>query len=182
MIEKKNYRHNEVISLPDGYINGQGRGNVSKMKYGLFPMSFNGCEVIAVYNLMYSIGRKAELRDVAKEIYPYASVLMGLFGSAPKKLKRYLDEHGIKYRRSTDFDGFEKDFACSESALVSFWAKLKNGFYGIHTVFIRNDSGTVRVYNCTNGNQTPVNHKSLKDFLPNGKHLIVSFCFGEKSK
>lgn len=180
MIEKSNYRHNIKIKLGDGYINGQGCGNIAKMKYGLYPMSFNGCEIIAVYNYLYSIGKKREIADLAKEIYPYASVLMGLFGSAPKKLKRFLDEHNLEYKRTEDYDEFEKMFQESESAVISFWVKLRSGFYGIHTVYLKNINGKVRVFNRSNGNPRPKDYDTMKDFLPNGKHLIVAFCFGDK--
>lgn len=180
MIENKNYMHNKNIKLWNGYINGQGCGNVANMRYGLFPMSFNGCEIIALYNFMYSIGRKMELKDVAREAYPYASVLMGIFGSAPKKIGRFLDDHGIEYKRASDFDEFVNNFEKSESALIAFWVKLKSGFYGIHTVFIRNIDGKFRVYNRSNGNPRPVDYDKMSDFLKNPKHLIVSFCCGDK--
>ena len=52
MLEKKNYEVNKNISLPDSFINGQALGAVSRMRYGLFPMSYNGCEIIAAYNFL----------------------------------------------------------------------------------------------------------------------------------
>ena len=48
MIERFNYRSNRDIDLGSEPINGQGTGSVSVCRYGLFPMSSNGCEIIAV--------------------------------------------------------------------------------------------------------------------------------------
>ena len=66
MLEKKNYEVNKNISLPDSFINGQALGAVSRMRYGLFPMSYNGCEMIAICNYMRMLGKK---ENIAEEIY-----------------------------------------------------------------------------------------------------------------
>ena len=70
MIERFNYRSNRDIDLGGEPINGQGTGSVSVCRYGLFPMSYNGCEIIAVYNLRLLLGTPRPLCDIAREIYP----------------------------------------------------------------------------------------------------------------
>ena len=47
-------------------INGQALGDVSKIKYGLFRMSFNGCEVIAVCNALEYLGSKITVERVSR--------------------------------------------------------------------------------------------------------------------
>lgn len=89
MLEKPNYKFNKNMPMPDRFINGQALGMVSRLRYGLFPMSYNGCEIIAVYNYMRLHGVKTNMADLALEIYPKGSVLMGLFGSNPYMLRRY---------------------------------------------------------------------------------------------
>ena len=52
---KYNLKYNtERVQQPElgKMINGQGMGLVSKLRYGICPMSFNGCEVIAVHNAL----------------------------------------------------------------------------------------------------------------------------------
>ena len=68
MIERFNYRSNRDIDLGSEPINGQGTGSVSVCRYGLFPMSYNGCEIIAVYNLRLLLGTPRPLCDIAREI------------------------------------------------------------------------------------------------------------------
>ena len=62
---KANYDHNLACKLGDRMINGQGMGDVSKLKYGLCHMSFNGCEVISVYNALTYLGKAAPLPEIA---------------------------------------------------------------------------------------------------------------------
>ena len=55
IIGKYNYRHNVIKSRDfcnGNMINGQALNTVSEMRYGLCHMSFNGCEVISVYNAL----------------------------------------------------------------------------------------------------------------------------------
>ncbi len=74
-----NYERNLVHKLGDKMINGQGLGDVSKLRYGLCPMSFNGCEVISVYNALQYIGKPQKLQDIAFFLEKYR-MLLGFFG------------------------------------------------------------------------------------------------------
>lgn len=179
MIEKINYKHNAKIKLGDGFINGQACGNVAKIKYGLYTMGYNGCEIIATYNLMYYFNKKIELADLAKEIYPYASVLAGLFGSRTLKLERFMIEHKLDYHKERDYDKFTERFKKSDCVVIGLWNRAKNPFKGIHTIFVRNINGKVRVYNRSNGNPCPKDYDSIEDFMK-GQRLIVAYCFDGK--
>jgi hypothetical protein len=98
MIEKLNYKFNKKIVFNDKLLNGQGVGDLAKCRYGLFPMSYNGCEIIAVYNFRQLIGIPIQLCDIAKEIYPYGNAVMGLFGTIPQALNKYFIDnifHGL---------------------------------------------------------------------------------------
>ena len=80
MLEKQNYRHNLQFHPGDGFINGQGAGEVAKMKYGFYHMAWNGCEMIALYNAAHALGRHEPLADICLEMYPKSSVACGFFG------------------------------------------------------------------------------------------------------
>ena len=58
MLEKLNRKKNLLTETGSEIINGQGLGYVADMRYGLFPMSYNGCEMIAIYNLLILEGRQ----------------------------------------------------------------------------------------------------------------------------
>ena len=81
MLEKRNYKHNLQFDPGDGFINGQGAGDVAKMKYGFYRMAWNGCEMIALYNAAHALGKHESLADICLEMYPKSSVACGF--SAP---------------------------------------------------------------------------------------------------
>ena len=105
--------------MPDRFINGQALGMVSRLRYGLFPMSYNGCEIIAVYNYMRLHGVKTNMADLALEIYPKGSVLMGLFGSNPYMLRHYFQKRGMSEHGITDYERFKREFPKAGSAICS---------------------------------------------------------------
>ena len=81
MIKRYNYRENCrcAVRLPEKeMINGQGRGDVSRLRYGICHMSFNGCEVISVYNALQYKGKPQPLPEVAAFMERYR-LLMGFF-------------------------------------------------------------------------------------------------------
>ena len=79
-------------------INGQNMGDVAKIRYGLFPMSFNGCEVISVCNALEYCGKPQEVKAVAKYMFRY-SMLFGFFGCNPYFIGSALKHFGIESKR-----------------------------------------------------------------------------------
>ena len=122
MIEKNNYEINKFIKLGKGTINGQGVGPVSQMRYGLFPMSYNGCEMIAIYNfLLLEKMENPGLAEIAREMYPESGVLLGVFGSNPYRLHKYFDLRNISIKRYF--------------SIKKFFNQLKSSKFGIKTIF-----------------------------------------------
>lgn len=170
MIEKLNYKDNKPIDLGEGYLNGQGSGSLSVCRYGLFPMSYNGCEIIAVYNLRLMLGQRVPLCNIAKEIYPYGSILCGLFGTHPYALNRYFKENDLPVHMIKDYYYFKKVFATKKFGILSFW----NGntvFKGLHTVAVENTPGGLKVYNRSNKKVDPVIYDNIDDYMDFGRFI-----------
>lgn len=170
MIEKLNYRDNKNIDVGEGFLNGQGSGSLSVCRYGLFPMSYNGCEIIAVYNLRLMLGNKAELCDIAKEIYPYGSMLCGLFGTHPYALNRYFRDNALPVHMIKDYNYFKKKFSKKKYGILSFW----NGntiFKGLHTVAVENTPEGLKVYNRSNKKIEPVTYENIDDYMDYGRFI-----------
>ncbi|MDE5570323.1 MAG: hypothetical protein K2I82_06680, partial [Ruminococcus sp.] len=87
-------------------INGQGLGEVSQIKCGLFPMSLNGCEVIAVYNALEYLGIPQDICVVRDFMRRYL-VLFGLFGCNIYCLGTALNHFGAEYEKSKSADNAE---------------------------------------------------------------------------
>jgi hypothetical protein len=136
-----NLRHNsERVDQPafGRMINGQGVGAVSRLRYGICHMSFNGCEVIAVHNALIYLGKPQALKDIAFYMERFR-VLMGFFGCNAYRLGRALEHYGAAFERSRDAEG-------AKAFIITFWTK-RPFLSSIHTVFcVRTHSG-IKVYN-----------------------------------
>ena len=170
MIEKSNYKKKKSIDLGDILLNGQGVGKLATCRYGLFPMSYNGCEIIAVYNLRKLLGIQRPLSEIAKEIYPYGNSFSGLFGTWPSALRRYFRENGIQVTELTDYAEFREFFAGRRYAVISFW-NARHIFKGLHTVAIENVPEGVKVYNRSNRTEIPVVYSNLDDYMDSGRFI-----------
>lgn len=175
MLEKMNYQVNRTIRLGEGTVNGQGVGPVSRMRYGLFPMSFNGCEMIALYNLLLleEIG-EPNLADIALEMYPRSSVLMGLFGSNPYALRPYFKRRNIKCLRIIPRDKFFKKLDDAKYGVISFW-NAKHPFKGIHTVCVEKIENGYRIYNRSNRKDVPVDYSTVDEVVDKSR-FICGYC------
>ena len=107
-------------------INGQALGAVSQLRYGLCRMSFNGCEVISVYNALTYLGKAAPLPEIALYMEHFR-MLMGIFGCYAGRIGRALEKFGAEYVRADKYRG-EKAF------IVSYWTG-RPFLSSIHTVF-----------------------------------------------
>ena len=159
MLEKPNYKFNKNMPMPDRFINGQALGMVSRLRYGLFPMSYNGCEIIAVYNYMRLHCVKTNMADLALEIYPKGSVLMGLFGSNPYMLRYYFQKRGMSEHGITDYERFKPPLQSS-----------------LHTVAVESmENGGGRVYNYSNSHPDPRELSGFDDFVKKSSHFIIGY-------
>jgi hypothetical protein len=136
-----NLRHNKERSQSPEFgkmINGQGLGLVAKFRYGICPMSFNGCEVIAVHNALVYLKKPRPLAEIAYYMERFR-VLMGFFGCNAYSIGKALRYFGAENVRSRNADG-------SQAFIITFWTK-RPFLSEIHTVFcVRTDHG-IAVYN-----------------------------------
>ena len=105
MLQKFNYKHNLTVPLKcNTVINGQGCGEVAKMKYGLCHMSYNGCEMIALHNSMVLLGKESDLKEICREMYPKSQMLSGILGSNPCLLGSFYKRRGIAFRKTYSYN------------------------------------------------------------------------------
>lgn len=146
-------------------INGQGIGEVSELKYGLFPMSFNGCEVIAVHNALEYLGIPQDIRTVRDFMKRYI-VLLGLFGCNIYFLGGALSHFGAEYTKSKSADN-------AEAFIISSWTG-KPFLSTIHSVFcVQTDDGNIKVYNRYNNFPSEKIYNSCADIFGGRKPLII---------
>lgn len=122
-------------------INGQALGNVSKLRYGICPMSFNGCEVISVYNALVYLGIPAAICEIARYMEKFR-VLLGLFGCNVYRIGRALEHFGIKYDAAKTFEEAEN----AQAFIISSWTGRRL-LSSVHTVFCVKKQGKIHVFN-----------------------------------
>ncbi len=147
MMSKRNYNRNINMAQPlfGEMINGQALGSVSKLRYGLFPMSFNGCEVISVHNALVYLGRPAAICEIARYMEKF-KVLLGLFGCNVYRIGKALEHFGVKYDVVKKIEETEN----AGAFIISSWTGRRL-LSSVHTVFCVRKQGKIHVFNRFNG-------------------------------
>ena len=122
-----------------GRIQGQAQGPVARLPYGVCSMDYNGCEVIASYNVLLTLGRPMPLADVAAWYERRGLFLAGRFGTHVEAIPRFFRAQGLSARalyasEARDPDAFDAAFAGAEAAVFSFWNSAARLRSGVHTV------------------------------------------------
>ena len=176
MLSDRNYRQNRRLDaqLPQGMLNGQGLGTVSRFRYGLFSFGWCGCEIIAAYNLRQMIGCPERLSVIAREIYRHGHVLLGFFGTNVYVLSHYLKKHGIPAGAVYSKRAFlRRPGTCG---VVSFWTKRVLAS-SIHTVAYRvNADGSVTVFNRYNNRGYAYEYASVQEAFGRYPFLVANVC------
>ncbi|MBQ7991227.1 MAG: hypothetical protein IJ080_04005 [Oscillospiraceae bacterium] len=154
LLAERNRRINKDIPLPDGFICGQGQGNVSDMHFGLYRMSYNGCGAIALYNALRLCGQERDLREIALLLEPQL-VLLGTFGVYPGGMGRALSSVGIPFRRLKTYGDLLEGLSRYRVFILCYWTK-KPWLSSSHFVAVERVQGGYEIYNLFNNVPVPV--------------------------
>ena len=171
----RNARKNSRMSAVSTYIGKQGGGGpADELRFGLFRMAVNGCEVIAAYNLLKYLGHFRDIRQIAADFERSGAVLLGGFGVRPGSIRSYLERSlfsEVRLVRTTDADEMDRVFAGHRAAIISFWNGPKK--WTIHTVMLcRLPNGRVRLFNRFIDRVT-ADYDSLRAFADDPKDPVV---------
>jgi len=180
----KNRAQREAAGLPPGHLGGQHLPPLNDLPYGAYTVGWCGCEVIAVYNLLLTLGKPVPFPEVAAALERRGLLLNGLGGTHLGAARRYLQSAGVDTEmlnasRASDYDGA---FASAPAALLAYWTgtdlKNRDGSWNmLHTVAVAHASGGgITVYNADGGCREPVLVPSVAAFLQRGGYLPVMLC------
>lgn len=164
---KQNFRYNSGrTEVPEfgRMINGQGCGSVAGFRYGICPMSFNGCEVIAVHNALVWLGIPRRLADIAFYMERFR-VLMGFFGCNAYKIGKALSYFGAENEKVRDMSG-------ADAFIVVFWTKIPL-LSSVHTVFCVNTERGTEVYNSSNKCEDVKIYKDIRQYIGKRRPIAV---------
>ncbi|MCR5651626.1 MAG: hypothetical protein K6F86_10635 [Lachnospiraceae bacterium] len=121
----------------DGFIENQHA--MKDLMFGKTDMAYAGCEIIAVYNALLSLGFPKDLPELISTFEKKGSVLGGRFGTSPYALYRYLskvfDNVSFSFKRR-DFEKLAQD---SRVFIITYYNDAKDIMQQIHTVCVTKD-------------------------------------------
>ena len=120
------------------YIENQ--HNLGMIKYGRSDMAYAGCEVIAVYNALRSMGEEPGLDKLINHFERDGMVLSGRFGTAPMAIKDYFRKEGFKVEETLDPDRFDEIAENSDVSVIMFYNDRRSILSKVHTVCITGDA------------------------------------------
>ena len=155
---KENYNKNKKL-FKNYYklaIYGQGTSPVKSMRYGDYNISYNGCELVAVYNVMRFINKKQNFAQIILEFeinHMYYFFNSGKYGTDPEDLKKYFRAHNVDFGYATRLDMFIKNIISKKNkcGIFSFWNnECKEHPFdfvsgGLHTVAYDYDAKTKKI-------------------------------------
>lgn len=189
----ENFKKNTEIfqQYKEKMLHGQRNAPICDMVYGTYPLSWNGCELMAVANVTTLLGKPVPLPQVIYEFelnrmhYVFPS---GYWGTGPKLLYKFMDMHCINfrsYRSAKEFEEASKDSFCG---IASFWnnkrseAKFKGmDFFsgGLHTVAYSRRNGSYYVYNLYGRDKTARVFQDIAEIYDD-QRFIIGYTFDKQ--
>ena len=138
------YFYNKKMSKNmGGYIYNQNTGNASKMWFGFFRSSHNGCGWIATYNALIMLNKYVAPYKIIAEYEINGAVLGGLFGIRTNAIVSFFSLRGYKVTVTTKTSKFDSTAKKNRANIIYYWhgkgahyVALKwqgSFFYGLNT-------------------------------------------------
>lgn len=126
----------------DGYIEGQYL--MKAIKYGRTNMAFAGCEVIATYNAMKSLGAEADIVELIAEYERHGATLRGFIGTAPTDIRRLLRKKGYDAKMLWKTEKISDD---CKAFIVTYYNNKYDLYDQIHTVAVTKSDNDYSIHN-----------------------------------
>ena len=186
---EKNRETRSSAALPAGRLNGQDTGPLAQLPLGAWRMGCNGCEVIAAYNALLSLGRGKPLSDVADALERRGLMFNGFGGTNLGALTAYLRRCGlgVQVLRRRAKEQFDTAFAQADCAVLSYWTgttlRRSDGDWNtLHTVSVHHTPTGVEVCNAHSRSTVPEQAESIGAFLRRtGGAPVCLLLLGEKA-
>lgn len=176
---KENYRHNSEVWANSGIQgqlieSGQDTPPQKELHLGKYKFGYNGCEVIAGYNMLTLLGEDV---DMAKLIAEYEKNILvasdGSFGCEPREIYLLLDKHGYNYETIKTLAECDKALDEGKSLIFSYFTGTAY-LSEIHTICIigGEEKYVLNRYNSVDGRRQI---SSISDITENDKNVIIAY-------
>ena len=157
-------KHLPTITRNNGYIEDQ--SSYTDMLYGVKPVSYNGCGVIATYNVLYHLTHKTDIDfpSIIRELEYDGIILNGLFGTAMRAIEDYFKKLGYETMSSCKKADYDKIGKETDASVLVVYNNKEDITEAIHYMAITKKDGIYNVHN--NGrNSASVAYNSISDVL-----------------
>ena len=176
---KQNYIHNSEVWANSGIQgqlieSGQDTSPQNELHLGKYKFGYNGCEVIAGYNMLTLLGEDV---DMAKLISEYEKNILvasdGSFGCEPREIYLLLDKHGYNYETIKTIAECDKALDEGKSLIFSYFTGTAY-LSEIHTICIigGEDKYVLNRYNSVDGRRQI---SSISDITEYDKNVIIAY-------
>ncbi len=171
------------LFVPGEYVENQAEWK--NVRFGSkYTMSYSGCEILAVYNALISLGEKPDgstLADLISAFEKKGAVLKGMFGTSPKELENYFRDAGYQVtctesRKSADWEILSKN---SDTVIATFYNDGRNIFRQVHTVNISKDEDGFYIHN---GYVAIKDREGKRTYIKKGPFGSLSFAIQNLSR
>lgn len=135
-----------------GFVKGliERQAEFTDMSLGKSTLDYSGCEVIAVYNLLWKY-RGGELVTPLPELietFEADGILhAGRFGVSPRSIRDYLKDRGIEVNYTEDEGDFDLLGEFCDHFIVTVMNDRDDIFRQIHTFYISKEDGRLIAHN-----------------------------------
>lgn len=146
------------------YIENQIKWN--DVRFGSSTMAYSGCEIMAVYNALYTLGKEMTVRDMVELISAFerkGAVLRGKWGCSSYAVYEYFSKRGYEtvFTCSKDMRRVNEIGENCETVIVTAYnnrydvrsmihtisvTRDGNGYYTLHNAYKRNGAGEYAAY------------------------------------
>lgn len=192
---RRNYetnRRTDTASAADerGMLNGQGRPELARLRFGYADVGRAGCESIAVYNALRLLGIPQPLPEIIRDMEKGGYLRMGGHLGAAPYFEPLLRRFGARSRvvapgrlRREDLAGTDRS---GEVYLMVIWNRRWFLHKGLHTFTALRTPEGWEVFNRFNSDAHSRCYHRLDDILRNGYHtgaflVIYRVCKWEAS-
>ena len=181
-LSDENYKINRAKDITDDLINDQSTGvntGIKDLRIGKVDVGTAGCEVIAVYNSLYLLGKECSFARIERDfeingaLTKVPFVPIGAYGSNPYALKRMIEIHGLNAKRVTK----EELLGNPGVYIFSYW-NYGGLLKGLHTIVAKNNGKGIELYNYIANRMYVVNREEWQKRF--AKRYIIGLLVSER--
>lgn len=161
----KNWKnHKNALKRNHGFIEDQQAWE--DLSYGSCKLSYNGCEVLAVYNACHALGMEAiNLCDLIAAFEADGMVYSGKFGTSPVALADYFEKNGYSVCFSVEEGNFENLAIDAKCVILTFYNDRRDIKRQVHTVALTEEHGCFLAHNVYGNGLVLGPFSCIEDFM-----------------